>query len=221
MTKFIIKSYLSKKHHNILGKKMETDTKTIEVPKFREIEGTTISLFVLDNLKVDHPTAMRLLNKAGLRPLEDIEILPLLIEDGELRKQMETDKCYWLAKSPQGAKHGMFAIHGKKLIRKGITIGKNTPTVENTVHVDLDGENPPVLKVFIDYDVEIEKCRFEIESATQTSWYGKPLALGVPKDKDLEVAKREIKISKLQKEIRRANAELVKLRRKAADIEKL
>ncbi|MGA3020564.1 MAG: hypothetical protein ABSD68_01275 [Candidatus Micrarchaeales archaeon] len=191
---------------------METGTKTIKAPKFKEIRGTTLSLFVLD-LKVDDPTSMRLLDEAGLRQLEDIEILPILAKDEELREQLKGKR---FRVTGQVKKDGLFAIHNGKL-----TKGKGTD-VENTVHVDLDGGNPQLLDVLLDYDVKIYKdYRYKLLRSTpytRSSWYnGEQLILGVPKDENLQAASAvgiiEIKMTGLRKEATEINAEIVKLRK--------
>jgi hypothetical protein len=157
---------------------MDTRTKTIEVSKFKELKGSTgVSLFVL-NKEADHATSMKLLDEAGLRPLEKEEIR-FLVKDKELRNPLRAN---WFYIAGQGEdEDGLFAINEETGM---FSKGKGS-SVENTVRV-YKGKYPRSLYVCSDNDASVIGRRYYLLYADYSPDYAAPVVVGVPKEKILQ-----------------------------------
>jgi hypothetical protein len=156
---------------------MPTDTKTIEKSKFKELKGSTeVSLFVL-NKEADHATSMKLLDEAGLRPLEKEEIR-FLVKDKTLRDPLRT-KWFYIAGQGED-EEGLFAINEET---GAFSKGKGS-SVENTVRV-YKGKYPRSLYVYSDNYASFGGRRYDL-GASYSPGNAASVVVGVPKEKILQ-----------------------------------
>ena len=140
---------------------------------FKPVKGATGKILYILKKEATHPDSMKLLSEAGLRPMTYQELLPLLMEDEQLRNTLK-GKQFWLA--GQGIeKEGVFTINEKGELRD-ITKEEN-PSAERKAHVQ-SGNQPLSFDVHPD-DATYIGWRFYL-GANTNPLYAAPVVVGVP-----------------------------------------
>ena len=121
---------------------------------------------------------MKLLSEAGLRPLSYQELLPLLMEDEQLRNTLK-GKRFWIAGQGMN-KNGIFTIDEKgELVPLLQGFFKKKTSVEQKVRV-FSGNQPLSFGVDSDYGAADLGRRFNL-LADVVPQFVAPVVVGVPK----------------------------------------
>ncbi len=141
---------------------------------FRQVRGATGKTLHILEKRANHPESLKLLSEAGLRPMTYQEILPLLMEDEQLKNALK-ERWFWIA--GQGMKkEGVFTINEKGELRD-ITKEEN-PSAEQNVRV-WSGNQPLSFFVYSDYYAAyVGKC-FDLDASLRPQ-YVAPVVVGVP-----------------------------------------
>ncbi len=145
---------------------------------FRQVKGATgKTLYILEK-RANHPDSMKLLSEAGLRPLSYQELLPLLMEDEQLRNTLK-GKRFWIAGQGMN-KNGIFTIDEKgELVPLLQGFFKKKTSVEQKVRV-FSGNQPLSFGVDSDYGAADLGRRFNL-LADVVPQFVAPVVVGVPK----------------------------------------
>ena len=142
---------------------------------FRQVRGATGKMLYILEKEATHQDSMKLLSEAGLRPMTYQEILPLLMEDEQLKNALK-GKRFWIAGQSM-KKEGVFTINEKGELRD-ITKEEN-PSAEQKVRV-WSGNQPLSFVVYSDDYAAFFGGRFYL-FANDGPRVVAPVVVGVPK----------------------------------------
>lgn len=141
---------------------------------FKPIVGTTGSTLHVLETNANHSRSMDLLDKAGLRPLEYQEILPLLMKDETLKNSL---KGKWFYLAGRGLNEdGIYTIDDKGELAK---IDVKELPIENKVRV-WSGKNQLSFLVNSDYNTASYGGRFGLDAYAGPHVVA-PIVVGKPK----------------------------------------
>ena len=143
---------------------------------FKPVKGATGKILYILKKEATHPDSMKLLSEAGLRPMTYQELLPLLMEDEQLRNTLK-GKLFWIAGQGMN-KNGIFTIDEKgELVPLPQGFFKKKTSVEQKVRV-FSGNQPLSFGVDSDYGAADLGRRFNL-LADVVPQFVAPVVVGV------------------------------------------